>query len=179
MYVMWSIEEPSSLYSWIPFNCQSLVEIKFLQICILMHNPRALFPCLQSSHKYHSYSMPLQRTSQVGIKRIGPVIRSRTPDLVTRIWYVSRIPIGAIWRTRSGTCNDFQMTAETQGQRNRPKPSLANSVFLSNEQQVRYYWLRPAQRTQRRLPDQLWALIAWHLYLLPWAPPPPPPKNIK
>ncbi len=44
---------------------------------------------------------------------------------------------------------------------------LASSVFLSTEQQhIQYHQLRPAQRTQRRLPDQLWASIAWHPYLL-------------
>jgi hypothetical protein len=44
---------------------------------------------------------------------------------------------------------------------------LASSVFLSTEQRhIRYHQLRPAQRTQRRLPDQLWASIAWCPYLL-------------
>ncbi len=55
---------------------------------------------------------------------------------------------------------------------------LASSVFLSTEQRhIRYHRLRPAQRTQRRLPDQLWASIAWCPYLLS-SPPSLPQKHV-
>jgi hypothetical protein len=58
-----------------------------------------------------------------------------------------------------------QMAAKTRGWRNRPRPiSLVILVFFCAASQ--YYQLRVAQRTQRRLPDQPWASIAWHLLLL-------------
>ncbi len=62
-----------------------------------------------------------------------------------------------------------QVTAKTQGQRNRSRPILlVVSVFFWATS--RYYRVRMAQRTQRRLPDKSWASNAWCPFLLSSSP---------
>jgi hypothetical protein len=58
-----------------------------------------------------------------------------------------------------------QMTTETQGRRNRDQGQHRLSAQSLSRAASRCYRLRPAQRTQRKLPDQLWASLAWRLFI--------------